>query len=460
MKIITILLLLAFAAQSCLSSEEKNTVKPNVLVIYTDDQTFNAIGYNNPEIHTPNMDALAAEGIIFEKGYVASPVCAASRAAVMTGLYPQQNGVTFLNHKPFVTHYSGDGEKKSQTLPSLMSKAGYYTVAYGKSHLSPFLAHGFDEGEVTPRANDKVTFQKAETFIAERSASSQPFFLWLATHQPHIQSWSGKDPFLNPEQKWLDLYDLETLSLPVNFRKFPLSESIYNQGAPGEHEYRDQQFMAAGLRAGPPRDAAYLRRFIQHYYAVVSHLDHQIGKLVQQMKEVEVWENTVLILMSDNGYHLGSHGLGNKLTMHEESVRVPTFAVGPGIARGKRSQALVSSIDLYPTILTLAGAEIPEWAMGKDITPLFSNPDATVRQSVFSEGIGVSRLREGHRMVFDGRYKLVLSGTNELYLFDHKNDPAELINQFNNPGYKKVAEQLQSDLVEWMRSIGDRPYPD
>lgn len=434
-------------------------VLPNVVVIYTDDQVFNAIGYNNPEIHTPNMDAMAAEGIIFDRGYVASPVCAASRAAVMTGIYPQQNGVTFLDNKSFITHYSGDGGKKSQTLPSLMSKAGYYTAAYGKSHLSPFVAHGFDEGDITHRRNDRETFSKTKTFITERSSTKQPFFLWLAPNQPHIESWSGEPP-LNPERKWLDIYDPEKLSLPVNFRESPLRESIYNQGAPGEHAYRDQQFMAAGLRAGPPRDAAYMRRFIHHYYAVVSHLDHQIGDLVEQMKEAGVWENTVMIFMSDNGYHLGSHGLGNKLTMHEESVRVPAFARGPGIARGKRSQALVSSLDLYPTLLALAGAEIPEWAMGKDLTPLFSNPEATVRKTIFAEAIGVGRLQEGHRMAFDGRHKLVLTGTNELYLFDHESDPTERVNQFNNPKFKDIAQRLQSDLAEWMQAIGDRPWPE
>ena len=340
-----------------------------------------------------------------------------------------------------------------------MAKAGYFTAAYGKSHLSPFVAHGFDEGEITHRRNDRETFSKTTSFITERSASRQPFFLWLAPNQPHIQSWSDQPP-LNPGQKWLDLYDPEKLSLPVNFRESPLRESIYNQGKPGEHVYRDQQFMAAGLRAGPPRDAAHLRRFTHHYYAVVSHLDHQIGTLVEQMKDAAVWENTVLIFMSDKGYHLGSHGLGNKFTMHEESVRVPTFATGPGIARGKRSQSLVSSIDLYPTLLALAAAEIPEWAMGKDLAPLFNDPDSTVRQTIFAEAVGVGRLRQGHRMAFEGRHKLVLTGTDELYLFDHESDPAEQVNQFNNPEYKEIAEQLQSALAECMREIGDRPFPD
>ena len=175
------------------------------------------------------------------------------------------------------------------------------------------------------------------------------------------------------------------------------------------------------------------------------------------MKAAGLWENTILIYLSDNGYHLGSHGLGNKITMHEESVRVPMFATGPGVARGKRSRSLVSSLDLYPTLLSLAGAEVPDWSMGHSLAPVFREPDSTVRRTVFSECVGVGgKPGQGHRMAFDGRHKLILTDTDKLYLFDHMNDRAELNNLINDPQYAEVRRRLESELAIWMRSIGDR----
>jgi arylsulfatase A-like enzyme len=250
----------------------------------------------------------------------------------------------------------------------------------------------------------------------------------------------------------------------TQLRESPLAQSINNQGVPKQHYYRDSKYVwnINKLPSGPPRDRKVMQHFLQAYYAVVSHLDHQIGTMIGQMKKAGVWENTVLIFISDNGYHLGSHGLGNKITMHEESVRVPMFATGPGIARGKRSKSLVSALDLYPTLLTLAGAEVPKWAMGRSLVSMFEDPNTTVRQTVFSECIGVGgKPGQGHRMASDGRYKLILTGAEELYLFDHGKDPAELTNVIDNPEYAKIRKRLESEMAQWMRSIGDRspPFP-
>jgi len=429
-------------------------VQPNLVVIFTDDQVHNAIGYDNPEVHTPHLDALAAEGVIFEKAYIASPICAASRASMMTGLFPQQHGVIALNTREFHNRHWQGKERAPRTLARLLSKAGYHTAAYGKSHLGDPSNFGFDEGFQTGPHNDVDTFARMEKFLAERAASDKPLFLWLAPNQPHV-------PLL-PDQKWLDLYDPKVLTLPPNFRVFPMEKSLNNQGVPGENYYRDSKYVrnVDNLPAGPPRDREMMLRFLQAYYAVVSHLDHQIGTFVEQMKAAGLWENTILIFLSDNGYHLGSHGLGNKITMHEESVRVPMFATGPGVARGKRSQSLVSSLDLYPTLLSLAGAEIPDRSMGHCLVPVFRDPDLTVRQTVFSECVGVGgKPGEGHRMAYDGRYKLILTGMDELYLFDHNNDPNELTNVIDQAKYAGIRKRLESELANWMRTIRDRPFP-
>ncbi|MCB1122037.1 MAG: sulfatase-like hydrolase/transferase [Verrucomicrobiae bacterium] len=300
--------------------------KPNIVVVFTDDQTFKAIGYNNGEVQTPNLNRLAKEGLIFENAFVASPICAASRASMMTGLFPEQHEVIALAHKNFAPFKSG-GPKSDLTLASQLKSLGYRPVAYGKSHLGNQKDYGFAEGEETGPYDDVDTFDRVAEFIGSDRAKQQPFFLWVAPHQPHV-------PLL-PKQVWLDLYETSSLALPRNFRISPLEESINNQGLPGEDYYRDSKYIKnwRDLPAGPPRDEAVMRAFTHAYYATISHLDHQVGSMVDQLKAAELWENTILIYLSDNGYHLGSHGLGNKITMHEESVRVPMFAVGPGIPR-------------------------------------------------------------------------------------------------------------------------------
>lgn len=428
--------------------------KPNIVVVFTDDQTYQAIGYNNPEVRTPHLDRLAREGLIFERAYVASPICTASRAAMMTGLFPQQNKVIALGRENFAPYLTG-GSDSELTLPFQLGSLGYYTVAFGKSHLGDPKQYGFTEGEETGPHNDIDTFDRVASFISSDRAKKHPFFLWVAPRQPHV-------PLL-PDQSWLDLYDTDTLRLPENFRVTPLLQSINNQGLPGESYYRDSDYIRnwKELPAGPPRDPAVMRAFTHAYYAVISHLDHQVGTMVNRLKASGLWENTILFFLSDNGYHLGSHGLGNKITMYEESVRVPMFAVGPGLPKGSRTSALVSSLDLYPTILRIAGADsIPSHAMGEPLQPIFQNPKSEIRDAVFSEGVGVGALGgQGHRMARTDRYKYVLTGTDEEYLFDMKTDPAELTNRIDDNSLSKVRNELRQKLRSWMNLIGDRTPP-
>jgi len=427
---------------------------PNLLVIFTDDQTYRAIGYANAEVKTPHLDALARSGLIFDRAYVASPICAASRASMMTGEFPQQHGVISLDSNAFKRFQSG-GQNDERTLARQLDKLGYQTAFFGKSHLGPPTAYGFAHGREVRGYDDKETFALAQKFLRNQAIRREPFLLWIAPRQPHV-------PLL-PEEQWLNLYNPGSLSLPKNFREQPTKVSVNNQGRPGQHFYRDSKYRNnfRSLSAGPPRDQSTIREFIRAYYAVVSHLDHQVGQLVKQLESLRLRDNTVIVFLSDNGYHLGSHGLGNKITMHEESVRVPMFVTGPGVPKGRRTQALVSSLDVYPTLLDLAGATaLPKHAMGKSLVPLLHDPDATIRDTVFSECVGVGgKPGEGHRMARNDRWKYILTGTNELYLFDQRDDPLELTNCIEDPNHAEVAVGLQAELGRWMRSIGDRRFP-
>ena len=448
-----ILFITTLSSNTFAGSSLKNS-KPNILVIFTDDQVYRAIGYNNPLIKTPHLDKLASEGLILDNAYVASPICAASRAAMMTGVYPQQNGVVALNHKAFRKYFT-EGERADQTLPTQMKKAGYHCAFWGKSHIGKPQSYGFDEGEQITDYDDLKTFERVNSFLKKESKRNKPFFLWVAPCQPHLP--------LYPEKKWLELYQENELKLDPNFREAPLPISVFNQGKPGESLYRDSKYTAVWkkLPAGPPRDEVIMRSFIKAYYATISHLDYQVGEMVKNMEQLGLKDNTLIIFLSDNGYHLGNHGLGNKITMHEESVRVPMFINWSQLpVKGKRSGSLVSSLDLYPTLLDLAGGPLPNHIMGKSLLPIFKDENAKVRDLVFSECVGVgAKPGEGHRMVRSVKWKYILTGKNEEFLYNQDKDPYELTNSKEDPELTNILKELKGSLSKWMERIGDRKIP-
>jgi arylsulfatase A-like enzyme len=453
MKLTLIVLITILLASFCVHHTSTADVgKPNIVVIFTDDQTYRGIGYNNPEVKTPNLDSLAASGITFERGYVASPICAASRASMMTGRFPQQHGVMGLGFQAFAS-YRTNGAHAKQTLPSRLAEAGYLTALFGKSHLGSPKTYGFEVGDELGGHDDVEIFKQATEFIRSHADAGKPFFLWLSPHQPHV-------PLL-PEAQWLDLYPKDSIHLPKNFRIEPTSASLNNQGIPGQTYYRDSDYRnnIDRLPAGPPRDEATMLAFTRAYHAVVSHLDDQVGRFANLLRDRGLLKNTVVFYLSDNGYHLGSHGLGNKVTMHEESVRVPMFAFGAGIKPGQRTRALVSALDVYPTLIELARAvPPPQPSMGKSLLPLF-NDGAPHRDTIFCECVGVGgKSGQGHRMARGDRWKLILSDADEEFLFDEHDDPFELYNRHDDPSLAPVLDKLRGELAKWMKTTGDRPY--
>lgn len=436
---------LAPAAQGAAPPPER----PNIVVIFTDDQQFRAIGYDNPVVQTPNLDRLALAGVIFDRAYIATPICMASRASMMTGLFPQEHGAVALDTASFIKNIIQ--EKRYPTLPQVLRGAGYATAFCGKSHLGPPRDYGFEFGEEHRESNDNTTFAFAADFIGGRAARERPFFLWVAPHQPHV-------PLL-PEPVWVERYAGVDIPVDPNFRMQPPPGSIYNQGLPGEQYYRDSDYRKnyKEMAAGPPRTEEEVRTFTRGYYATITRLDDQMGTLVQQLKDAGSYENTLIIFLSDNGYMLGNHGLGNKITMHEESVRVPMFIHGPRLPKhGLRCAALVSSLDVFPTVLELAGVAKPERLSGVSLLPLLENPGGGVREYVASECVGVNGVvGTGHRMVRTARWKYVLTGVNEEYLFDETADPYELRNVAGDPANAAVLSELRGDMGEWMAHVRD-----
>ena len=431
--------------------------KPNFVVIFSDDHTYRAIGYNNPAVKTPHLDRLAAEGFRLDRAFTASPICVASRASIYTGTYPQRHGSVGLSGAAF--NQNVVVEKRFVTLPAALAQAGYHTALYGKSHLGEPTTFGFAEGRETKDANDEETFAEADKFVQREAKLGRPFLLWLTPRNPHVP--------LSAPQRFKDLYRDTVITLDPNWRESPLMESFFNQAAAGQIVFRDGPLpiypqAPAGQTSGPPRTAANMKEVIKAYYADVSCLDEQVGRLVEQLKAAGLYENTIIVYLSDNGYHLGNHGLGNKITMHEESVRVPMFIHSPLLpTKHARSDALVSSLDVYPTLLDFAGVAAPPQLMGHSLRPILASPSAAVRDYVVSECVGPPerRLGTGHRMVRTDRFKYILSSSDEEAFFDLRNDPFELKNLIGHPELAGEMARHRRMLREWMTAVGEKRLP-
>ena len=455
---LTLLTALLLAPLAALHAADAPTLegksKPNFVVILTDDQTYRAIGYNNSVVKTPHLDRLATEGLRLNRTFVVSPICAASRASMITGTFPQQHGTVGLAAERFTKNIIE--EKRFVTLPMVLGQAGYHTALYGKSHLGQPTTYGFAEGRQLGDANDEETFAEAERFLKREATSRRPFLLWLAPHNPHLP--------LTAPQRFKDLYKETVITLDPNWMESPPKQSFFNQAAPGQISFRDSDARIYpqapdGQIGGPPRSAAAMKEVIKAYYADVSCLDEQIGALVAQMKAAGLYENTIIIFLSDNGYHLGNHGLGNKITMHEESVRVPMFIHSPLLpTKGAKSDALVSALDVFPTIIDLAGASAPSPLMGKSLRPILHAPDATVRDYVISECVGPpeNRVGTGHRMVRTDHFKFVVSTDDEEAFFDLRSDPYETKNLIADASQSAEIERHRAMLREWSSSVAEK----
>jgi iduronate 2-sulfatase len=420
-------------------------VRPNFVVIVSDDHTFRAIGYRNPQVLTPHLDVLAANGFRFDRFFVASPICVASRASLYSGVYPQQHASIGLNGRGFAKTVVE--EHRYSPVAEVLGQGGYHTALYGKSHLGDPKKFGFAEGREIADHDDFETFAEAEKFLERPENKSRPFLLWLTPHNPHLP--------LTPPAEYLQRYQNVDIQLDPNFREQPASNSLLNQGLPGEMYFRDGNKTA--LSGGPPRSPEQLKGFIRAYYAEISLLDDQIGKLMDKLRGAGLYDHTIFIYLADNGYHLGNHGLGNKITMHEESVRVPCFFHSPLLPqKGIRCEALASSLDIYPTLLDFAGIKPPPHLMGLSLRKVLADPSAKLRDAVVSECVGVGgKLGEGHRMVRTDRFKYMLSGDNEEGFFDLLADPFELHNLVHDSKFAAEIQDHRQRLIAWMDEVGD-----
>ena len=415
--------------------------RPNVLFIAVDDLRPELACYGKQHIQSPNIDRLAASGVLFERAYCMVPTCGASRASLMTSIRPARS--RFVNH---LTWAEKDAPGIT-TLNTHFRNSGYYTISLGKIfHHPEDNSEGWSEPAWRPqgippyRRPENHQLQKkqgssqrgpawesadvpdnayADGVLAERAiadlgrlkAKDEPFFLAVGFFKPHL-------PFVAPKEYW-DLYDHEKIQLPDNYYapKDAPNESIHSSG-----ELRAY----AGIPAKGPVSDDTARNLIHGYYACVSYTDAQIGKLLDELDRLELAENTIVVLWGDHGWNLGEHTLWCKHSCYETSMQIPLVVRAPGVKGSQRRSNLVESIDLYPSLCEIAGLALPEHLQGRSFATLLRNPEADWKSAAVGRFTNGDTIRtESSRFT---EYTNTKGQVTSRMLYNHATDPDENVN--------------------------------
>jgi len=484
------------------------TTRPNILLICTDQHRFDALGcYGNPRIKTPNIDRLAAGGVLFERCYTPNPVCAPTRASIVTGRYPSAhglwaNGVPLPKHERFFTRTLADEGYDCGLIGKLHLSAcfkgrtesryddgfSFFKWAHDPTHGSaenqyhcwlerrfPDLyaaassrgfgreghdAVGFDtmpvEAHYTRWVGDEtIRFLRAPGEDGAERSPSKPFFLWSNFFDPH-------HPFVAP-QEYLDRYDLSSIPMPTGREgelasRPPIlseaSQKSYAGFAKGYAEYTEDQ----------------LRETVRAYYAMVSFIDDEVGRIVAALDELGLRESTLILFSSDHGEMLGDHQLMLKgPMMYEGAVHVPMILSWPGtLPQGQRRADFASLVDLCATCMDAAGLPDLSTSQGQSLLPVARGESpgrdyalCQYRNSghPYDPPVHVTMLRhDAHKLiVHHGPPSTARPRTGEL--FDLAEDPDELNNLWDEPSSHALRTDLQERLLDTLVAIEDRSQP-
>jgi arylsulfatase A-like enzyme len=430
--------------------------RPNVIFIFTDDQAPGTLGFEgNTHIRTPNIDRLAAEGVRFTRAYVPLPQCAPSRAAVLTGLYPHQNGV--------LTNEAARLRPDAFTFGDLFKSQGYATALVGKWHLGneqtaqcgftdmwvtfPMPGEHVDpplwvNGQLKPHTGNitDVLTDYALQFVDAHQ--DDPFFLWVAYKAPH-------PPFVAYPGEH-SAYDPEAIPLPESIRD-DLSGKPASQQRGKCHEW----FQQTPLQA--------VRRDRALYYSMISGIDHNVGRIIDRLRQLNLDRRTIVIFKSDNGILLGEHQMLRKgPAFYEELVRTPTVFWAPGrLPADKKVDDLIGTLDLLPTFCAILGVSPPRPLPGRDIWPLAAGTaDVPHRDALFFEYLEKEATGENVPMrgLVTDRYKYsIYLSPGEEELYDLQSDPHEMTNLANSADHRDTLDALRARLADWRRETGDTP---
>ncbi|HYG75530.1 MAG TPA: sulfatase [Planctomycetota bacterium] len=451
------MLLLALVAQA----GEK--AKLNVLFIVSDDLNTRLGCYGDSLVKTPYLDKLAGSSVRFERAYCQYPLCNPSRASFLTGLRPDSTGV-----KDNAVHF----RKKlpdCTTLPQTFQKAGYTVMRIGKLYHYGVPAQigtdGFDDPPswqkvFNPRGRDKDdenqiftlepgkfgatlswlaadgTDEEQTDGIGAREAirfleqhTDKPFFLALGFFRPHT-------PYVAPK-KYFDMYPLEKIQLPERGDTSAVPPLALASAK------KEQDAMNDDLR----------RKAIQAYFASISFMDAQLGRVLDALERLKLSGNTVVVFFSDHGYHLGEHGLWQKMSVFEESLRVPLVIHSPGAAgNGQPCMRTVELVDLHPTLAELCGLPAPAGLDGRSLVPLLKDPKAEWNRPALSL---VRHRGSEARSVRTERWRYTEwdGGSKGVQLYDHEKDPVEQHNLAGDPNYAKTIDEIKKLAGDLLKTV-------
>jgi arylsulfatase A-like enzyme len=405
---------------------------PNVVIFLADDMRPDSIAaLGNPDVKTPHLDAIARRGLVFRRAYCmggnSGAVCRPSRNMLLSGDAFFRFGA------------SPDASPEPPNLPWSFRQAGYVTYSHSKKgNVAKGIQAQFDfdrylKNDDVARTDGqpaKETVDDAIAFLKQRSeaADGKPFLIFLAPANPH-------DPRV-ADERWYAGYDREKLALPVNYLP--------------QHPFDDGEMVVRDERLLPwPRTKEDVRQTLLDYYAVVTAMDHQIGRLARALEEHGFADDTIFVFTADQGIALGSHGLLGKQNLYEHSMGVPFIVAGPGVKAGE-SQALVYLIDLYPTVCEIAGLPTPEGIDGRSFAKVLSAPDLPAREEL------VLGYRDVQRALVTDRWKLIrYPQVDVTQLFDLKNDPNELNDLSRSPEHQEKVDGLLARLARTKGELGD-----
>ena len=424
----------AFAGEA--AAKAADTAKPNVLLIAIDDLNdwIGCMG-GHPQAKTPNIDRLAARGVLFNNAHCQSPVCNPSRASMMTSLYPATTGIYFLNPDLSKSPLA----KKNTLMPQRFVQKGYQVTGAGKifhgnqnqrylpNWAGSFGAFGPSRKEklssfpgvrpwdwgVYPERDEQMPDHKIAAWAVDELKKKQdkPRFLAVGFYRPHVPQYAP--------QKWFDLYPLDSVQLPKVL----------------ENDLDDLSDYAINLtrlqHVAPTHDWVVKndewKPLVQSYLACVSFVDHQVGKVLDALDNSPAKDNTLIILYSDHGFHLGEKERWAKRSLWEDSTRVPLIVAGPGVAQGEVCNKPVQLLDVYPTLLELAGLNEDEKLEGHSMAALLKKPDAPWPH------MARTSFGPGNYSIRSERYRYIHYNDGSEEFYDHAGDPHEWNNLIENP---------------------------
>lgn len=441
--------------------------RPNILFLAVDDLRTQLNCYGHKETVSPAIDQLASEGIVFGRAYCQVPVCGASRASLMTGIRP--------NHP---ARFTDAGSRADQDTPNAITLAehfknnGYHTISNGKifhyvadsadswsekpwrvydydtDKKGDWGAHHFNKIWLNPASkqainpktgrgpfwemadvpddayDDGKTAEKTIEDLRRMKAGNQPFFIACGFSKPHL-------PF-NAPKKYYDLYDPAQLDLADN--RFAIT------GKPPECT-NSNEIQNYSLVSDWPDKEAFHRQARHAYYACVSYVDALIGKILAELKALDLDKNTIIVLWGDHGWHLGEHNFWGKHNTLNNALQVPLIVRVPGSKQNLQTDALVEFVDIYPSLCEFAGLSYPasHTLEGKSFAPLLNNPNQPWKEAVFSQWKKANAVKTD-------RYLYTEWSSGSKMLFDHQSDPQENINIANKPELAGTVAYLSSLL--------------